>query len=109
MDFRLKEIILNCTLMSYKITSIESVNVLKVTMKFHRGYKYKTPSKRRRDRLRKKGFWPSSIKMLSLFPAPYLDPGQLPHPSTLGGPVSAVVASAMIKQIRDAADKIYSL
>ena len=43
MDFRLKGIILNCTLKSYKITPIESANVLRVTMKFYGGFKYKSP------------------------------------------------------------------
>ena len=35
MDSQVKEIIPNCTLKSYKITPIESANVLRVTMKFY--------------------------------------------------------------------------
>ena len=39
MDFQLKGIILTHTLKSYKFTPIESVNELKVMMKFYGGYK----------------------------------------------------------------------
>ena len=44
MDSRLKGIILNCTLKSFSITTIEGANVFKVTMRFYRGYKNKSPS-----------------------------------------------------------------
>ena len=40
--------------------------MLEVTMKFYGGYKYKCPSKRRRDRLRKERFWQSLREILSL-------------------------------------------
>ena len=53
MDSQSKGIILNHTLKSYKITPLESANVLKVTMKFYGDFECKSPSKRRRDRLRK--------------------------------------------------------
>ena len=43
MDFRLKGIILNHTLKSYKITPIESANVLRVTMKFYGGFQVQKP------------------------------------------------------------------
>ena len=55
---------------------IESANVLKVTMKFYGGYKYKSPSKRRRDRLRKKKFLAKFRKDPVLVPVPFLEPGQ---------------------------------
>ena len=38
------------------ITPVESTNVLKVTMKFYGVYKYKSPSKRRRDQCRRAKF-----------------------------------------------------
>ena len=53
MDYWLKGLILNHTLNSYTITPIESTNVLKTTMRFYGDYKYKSPSKRRREKLRK--------------------------------------------------------
>ena len=56
MDYQLKGIILNLTLKCYQITPTEKVNVLRVTMDFFGGYKYKSPSKRRKDRLRKQRF-----------------------------------------------------
>ena len=66
MDSQLKGLILNCTLKSYTITPIESNNVLEVAMKFYGGYKYKSPSKRRRDRTGRRGFWQSLREILSL-------------------------------------------
>ena len=45
MDSRLKGIILNSTLKSYKITPIERANVLEIRMRFYGGFKYKSPSK----------------------------------------------------------------
>ena len=76
MDYQLKGLILNCTLKSYAITPTESANVLKVTMKFYGGYKYKSPRKRRRDRLRKKKFLAKFRKDPVLVPVPFLEPGQ---------------------------------
>ena len=43
MDSKLKGITLNHTLKSYKITPIESTNVLRVTIKFYRGFKIQEP------------------------------------------------------------------
>ena len=82
MDSRLKGIILNCTLKSYSITPIESANVLKVTMKFYGGYRYKSPSKRRQDRLRKEKFLAKFRRDPLLVPIPFLKPYQSPscHP-----------------------------
>ena len=56
MDPQLKVIILNHTLKPYKITPIERSNVLKVTMTFHGGLKYKSPSKRMGDKPKKEKF-----------------------------------------------------
>ena len=91
MDYRLKGLILNHTLKSYAITPIEGANVLKVTMKFYGGYKYKSPSNRRRDRFRKKRFLARFRKEPVLVPVPFLEPGLSPHPVWLGGPVLATM------------------
>ena len=80
MDYQHKGLILNCTLKSYAITPIESANVLKVTMKFYGGCKYKSPSKRRRDMLRKKRFLAKYRKDPVLVPVPFLE---LANPLTL--------------------------
>ena len=84
---QLKEIILNHTLKSYKITPIESANVLRVTMKFYGSFKYKSPSKRRRDKLRKEKFPAKFRRAPILVPICFLEPGQSPSPAILGGPV----------------------
>ena len=91
MDYQLKGLILNCTLKSYTITPIESANVLKVTMRFYGGYKYKSTSKRRRDGLRKKKFLTKFREDPVLVPVPLLEPCQSPQPVSLGGPVLATM------------------
>ena len=106
MDYQLKGLILNCTLKSYDITPIESPNVLKVTMKFYGGYKYKSPSKRRRDRLRKKRFLAKFRKDPVLVPVPFLEPGQSPHPVLLGGLVLATMEAALHKQVHEFEEQI---
>ena len=95
MDSQLKGIILNHTLKSYKITPIESTNVLKVTLKFYWGFKYKSPSKRRRDKLRKEKFLVKFRRDPILVPIPFLEPGQFPSPATLGGPVLEAFTTEM--------------
>ena len=75
MDSQLKGLILNRTLKSYTIIPIESNNVLEVTMKFYGGYKYKSPSKRRRDRLRKERFLARFKRDPLLVPIHFLGPG----------------------------------
>ena len=49
-------------------------------MKFYGGYKYKSPSKRRRDRLRKERFLAKFKRDPLLVPIPFLEPGQSPSP-----------------------------
>ena len=78
-DSRSKGIILNCTLKFYKITPIESSNVLRVTMMFYGGFKYKSPSKRRRDNLRKENSWPSLGEILFWYQYPSWSLAN-PHP-----------------------------
>ena len=106
MDYQLKGLILNRTLKSYAITPIESANVLKVTMKFYGGYKYKSPSKRRRDMLRKKRFLAMFRKDPVLVPVPFLVPGQSPHPVSLGGPVLATMETSLLKQVHEIEEQI---
>ena len=101
MDSQLKGLILNHTLKSYTIAPIESNNVLEVTMKFYGGYKYKSPSKRRWDRLRKERFLAKFKRDPLLVPIPFLEPGQSPSPVALGGPVSSAIATAFMTQAEE--------
>ena len=106
MDYQRKGLILNHTLKLYVITPIESANVLKVTMKFYGGYKYKSPSKRRRDMLRKKRFLAKFRKDPVLVPVPFLEPGQSPHPVSLGGLVLATMEASLFKQVHEIEEQI---
>ena len=101
MDSQLKGLILNCTLKSYTITPTESNNVLEVTMTFRGGYKYKSPSKRRRDRLRKERFLAKFKRDPLLVPIPFLEPGQSPSPVALGGPVCSAITTAFMTQAEE--------
>ena len=101
MDSQLKGLILNHTLTSYTIAPIESNNVLEVTMKFYGGYKYKSPSKRRQDRLRKERFLAKFKRDPLLVPIPFLESGQFPSPMTLGGPVCSAIATAYMTQAEE--------
>ena len=101
MDSQLKGLILNHTLKSYTITPIESNNELEVTMKFYGGYKYKSPSKRRRDRLRKERFLAKFKRDPLLVPIPFLEPGQSPSPVALGGPVCSAITTAFMTQAEE--------
>ena len=98
MDSQLKGLILNHTLKSYTITPMESNNVFEVTMKFYGGYKYKSPSKRRRDRFRKERFLAKFKRDPLLVPIPFLEPGHSPSPVALGGPVCSAIATAFMTQ-----------
>ena len=101
MDSQLKGFILNHTLKSYTITPIESNNVLVVTMKFYGGYKYKSPSKRRWDRLRKERFLAKFKRDPLLVPIPFLEPDQSPSPVALGGLVCSAIATAFMTQAEE--------
>ena len=109
MDFQLKEIILNCTLKLYKITPLETANELKVMMKFYGGYKYKSSSKRKRDRLGKKRFLAQLRNDPVLVPVPFCAPGQSPYTTSLGKLVPADLVSALKKQADDAVDVSWGL
>ena len=101
MDSQLKGLILNHTLKSYTITTIESTNVLEVTMKFYGGYKYKSPSKRRQDRLRKERFLAKFKRDPLLVPISFLEPGHPPSPVALGGPVCSAITTAFMTQAEE--------
>ena len=109
MDSRLKEIILNHTLNSYKITPIESTNVLRVTMMFYGCFKYTRPSKRRRDKLRKEKFLAKFRRDPILVPIPFLEPGQSPSPAVLGGPVLESMATAFATEMEEVVAEIKRL
>ena len=101
MDYQLKGLILNQNLKSYTITPIESANVLKVTMRFYGGYKYKNPSKRRRDRVWRKMFLAKFRRDPVLVPVPFLEPGQSPHPVSQAVPVLAMMKASLLKQVNE--------
>ena len=109
MDSQLKGIILNHTLKSYKITPIESANVLRVTMMFYGGFKYKSPSKRRRDKLRKEKFLAKFRRDPILVPIPFLEPGQSPSPAVLGGPVLESMITAFATEMKEVVAEIKRL
>ena len=101
MDSHLKGLILNHTLKSYTITHIESNNVLDVTIKFYGGYKYKSPSKRRQDRLRKERFLAKFKRDPLLVPIPLMEPGHSPSPVALGSPVCSAITTAFMTQTEE--------
>ena len=68
-------------------------------MRFYGGYKYKSPSKRIRDRLRKKFLIKVRMDPV-LVPVPFLEPGQSPHPVSLGGPCKFMEAT-LLKQVHE--------
>ena len=109
MDSQLKGIILNHTLKSYKITPIESTNVLRVTIMFYGGFKYKSPSKRRRDKLRKEKFLAKFRRDPILVPITFLEPGQSPSSAVLGGPVLESMATAFATEMEEVVAEIKRL
>ena len=96
MDSHLKGIILNCTLKSYSITPIERANVLKVTMSFYGGYKYKSPRKREGNRLSKEKFLAKFSRDPFMVPIPFLEPGQTPTPVAQDTPVCAAISTPFL-------------
>ena len=67
-------------------------------MKFYGGYKCKSPSKRRRDRLRKEMFLAKLKRDPLLVPIPFLEPSQSTSPMALGGPVCSAITTAFMTQ-----------
>ena len=109
MDYWLKGHILNCTLKSYSMSPIESVNVCKVRMKSNGDYKHKSPSKRRWDKVRKEKFLAKYKRDPLLAPIPFLEPDQSLSHCILIGPVCAVIATAFITQAEDMVQEIKDL
>ena len=69
-------------------------------MRFYGGFKYKCPSKGRRDRLWKKSLGKLKRDLL-LVPIPFLEPDKSPSPVTLSGPVWATISTAFITQAEE--------
>ena len=64
-------------------------------------YKYKSPSKRRWDRLRKERFLAKFKRDPLLVPIPFLEPGQSPSPVALGGHVCSAITTAFMTQAEE--------
>ena len=78
-------------------------------MRFNGGYKYKSPSNRKRDKLRKEKFLAKFRRDPVLLPIPFLEPGQSPSPVTLGAPVFATTATAFTTQAEEMVDEMRTL
>ena len=109
MDYQLKGLILNCTLKSCTITPIESTNMLKVTMRFYGGYKYKSLSKKGRDKLGKEKLLAKLRRDPILVPISFLEPDQTPSPVALDGPVCAAITTAFMMQTEEMVDEMKGL
>ena len=70
-------------------------------MKFYGDFKYKSPSKRRRDKLRKEKFLAKFKRDPILVPIPFLEPGQSPSPATLGRPVPEAIITAFSTKVEE--------
>ena len=78
-------------------------------MKFYGGYKYKSPSKRRRDRLGKERFLAKFKRDPLLVQIPFLEPGQSPSHVVSGGPVCSAIATAFITQAEEVVEDMQDL
>ena len=56
--------------------------------------------------LRKKRFLAKFRKDSVLVPVPFLEPGQSPHPVSLGGPVLATMEASLLKQVHEMEEQI---
>ena len=56
--------------------------------------------------LRKKRFLAKFRKDPVLVPVPFLEPGQSPHPVSLGGPVLATMEASLLKQVHEIEEQI---
>ena len=66
----------------------------------------KSPSKRRRDILRKKRFLAKFRKDPVLLPVPFLELGQSPDPVSFGGPVLATMEASLLNQVHEIEEQI---
>ena len=78
-------------------------------MRFYGGFKYKSPSKRRRDRFRKEKFLAKFRRDPILVPIPFLEPCQSPSPAALGGPVLESIATAFTREMEEVVAEIRRL
>ena len=109
MDYQLKGLILNCILKSYIISPIESANMLKVTMRFYGGSKYKSPQQQE-ELQAQEGKVPGQVYDGSCSGASSLSRAwSIPSPASLGGPVLASIETTLIKQAKDVEDEMRGL
>ena len=99
MDYQLKGLILKYTLKSYTITPIESVNVLKVTMRFYGDISTRAPVRGGGTGSGRKKFLVKFRRDPILVPLPFLEPGQTPLPVPLEEPVLATMEATLLKQV----------
>ena len=78
-------------------------------MKFYGGYKYKSLSKRRWDKLRKENFLAKFKRDPLHVPILFLEPDQCPSPGILGGPVCTAIAIAFITQAEEMVEEMKKL
>ena len=78
-------------------------------MMFYGGFKYKSPSKRKRDKLRKEKFLAKFRRDPILVPIPFLEPCQSPPPAVLGGPVLESMATAFATEMKEVLAEIKRL
>ena len=87
-------------------------------MDFYGGNRYSSPTKKRRDRLRKQKFVTQLSRGPELVPVPLHGPAYSPSPSTYSGPVPAIVvvlatelmihsAQMLLQELRAAAGAAY--
>ena len=92
MDYKLKGLILNCTLKSYTFTPIDSTNMLKVTMNLQ----VQDPQQEE-EQLAQEGKVPGQVQEGFCPGASSLSwVWLIPHPVSLGGPVHAATTAASI-------------
>ena len=78
-------------------------------MKFYGGYKYRSLSKRRWDKLRKENFLAKFKRDPLHVPILFLEPDQCPSPGILGGPVCTAIAIAFITQAEEMVEEMKDL
>ena len=78
-------------------------------MKFYVVYKYKSPSKRRQDRLRKERFLAKFKRDPLLVPIPFLEPSNSPSPVALGGPVCSAITTTFMTEAEEVLEDMKDL
>ena len=78
-------------------------------MRFYGGYKYKSPSKRRRDKLSKEKFLTKLRRNSIQVPIPFQEPGQAPPPATLGMSLHTAISTAFIMHAEETVGEMKKL